>query len=319
METALLLPLPGLSWRPLQDGDLPAVQALAGACLEADGGLPLAAEAGFLKSRSLPPGPGLSIGAWDAGGRLVAAAAVQPEEAQPACLLALSGMVHPAWRGRGLGRSLLAWSAAQAPALLEDCPAGCSLQIRTEFLPPAAERLYARLGFEKHFVEWVMARSLRQPLPQPALPAGLRLETWAAGREMQFFEAYQAAFRERPGYSNWSASQWIDWIAGDDDFLPQASLLALDGDRSAGFTACGGDMLAQMGVVPGWRGRGLGAALLAETLHRLQQAGIRQVWLDVNENNPGAVHLYQKLGFVLAGRRGRYNRNLPPHVDALAG
>jgi len=36
-----------LSWRPLDESDLPAVGELARACLAADGGQPFAADPGF--------------------------------------------------------------------------------------------------------------------------------------------------------------------------------------------------------------------------------------------------------------------------------
>lgn len=38
-----------LSWRPLDESDLPAVSDLARACLAADGGQPFAADPGFLR------------------------------------------------------------------------------------------------------------------------------------------------------------------------------------------------------------------------------------------------------------------------------
>jgi ribosomal protein S18 acetylase RimI-like enzyme len=30
--------------------------------------------------------------------------------------------------------------------------------------------------------------------------------------------------------------------------------------------------------------------------------------LHVNINNPGAIHLYQQLGFVIVGRRGKFRK-----------
>ena len=304
--------LPGLAWCSLRDSDLPALLALAQACLAADGGLPLAAEADFLLARSLPQAPGRAVGAWDTGGHLIATVAVQPVGPTAPCSLAISGMVHPAWRDRGLGSGLLAWGAAQAPGVLQACPVGqaYTLRLASEFLTPAAEGLFTRQGFEKQFVEWVMRRSLEDALPPVALPASIRLETWTAERAALFFLAYQGAFRERPGFPGWSMSEWVAWVSEDDEFFPEASLLALAGDQPVGFTACATGWVTQMGVLPAWRGRGLGAALLAEALRRFYQAGSKEAWLDVNENNPGAARLYKKLGFNLAGRRGRFVRSL---------
>jgi ribosomal protein S18 acetylase RimI-like enzyme len=65
------------------------------------------------------------------------------------------------------------------------------------------------------------------------------------------------------------------------------------------------DWIVQVGVVPAARGRGLGAALVGESLTRLRAAGCREAWLDVNVDNP-AKELYLRLGFVDAGRRARF-------------
>ncbi|HNP85800.1 MAG TPA: GNAT family N-acetyltransferase, partial [Kouleothrix sp.] len=66
----------------------------------------------------------------------------------------------------------------------------------------------------------------------------------------------------------------------------------------------------QVGVVPEWRGRGLGAALVAEVLRRAQAGGAQAIMLDVNVNNPGAARVYARLGFAATGQRARYLRAL---------
>ena len=45
-----------LAWQPLTETDLPVRTALAAECLAADGGLPLAADPGFLRERYLAAG-----------------------------------------------------------------------------------------------------------------------------------------------------------------------------------------------------------------------------------------------------------------------
>ena len=58
-------------------------------------------------------------------------------------------------------------------------------------------------------------------------------------------------------------------------------------------------------MVPAWRGRRLGARLVARSLRALRKAGCEQVWLAVNVDNP-AHELYLRLGFEDAGMRARY-------------
>lgn len=50
-------------------------------------------------------------------------------------------------------------------------------------------------------------------------------------------------------------------------------------------------------VVPGWRGRGIGSALLTATLAAAGEAGCSAVSLSVESDNP-ARRLYQRAGFA---------------------
>jgi RimJ/RimL family protein N-acetyltransferase len=62
------------------------------------------------------------------------------------------------------------------------------------------------------------------------------------------------------------------------------------------------------------RGRGLGTDATALVLrHAFDTLNLNRVWLHVFEDNPGAIHVYEKLGFVREGvlrednfRGGRY-------------
>ena len=56
------------------------------------------------------------------------------------------------------------------------------------------------------------------------------------------------------------------------------------------------------------RGRGLSRKLLLTHLGHLAGRGIRTVFLEVEENNQPARRLYDRAGFVIAGRRERYYR-----------
>jgi mycothiol synthase len=311
---------PGLTWRALEPEDLGLIAALAAACLEVDGGLPLAATEPFVRRRYMQESPRATIGAFDASGRLVASAAAQPAHTDDECRAAIVGQVHPEARGRGLGHFLMSWSVAQAGALLAGCPADRprALHLLTEGLTAAAERLYARYGFAQQFAEDVMRRDLSEPLPEAPLPSEIALATWTPALAPRFFEAYDASFRDRPGFPGWSAERWIAWVAEDEEFRPELSLLATDpslplgagGRRSVGFIVCSDEWIVQVGTRPEWRGRGLGSALVVEALRRWRAAGGQRMLLDVNANNPTAARVYARLGFAVIGRRARYVRGL---------
>lgn len=71
-------------------------------------------------------------------------------------------------------------------------------------------------------------------------------------------------------------------------------------------------------VLPQYRGRGLGAALLAEVIARARQRGIRRLFLEMRRNNP-AGKLYTGFGFRTVGiRPGYYRTASGDRLDALS-
>jgi mycothiol synthase len=301
-------PISSAAWRRLALDEIGVVSALAAACLRVDGGLPFAADEGFVRPRFLPSPPGMTVGAFTEGGRLVAAGSVRPDPSAEACRATIVGQVHPDARGKGIGSALLRWGMDAGRALLADCSAELprGLVVATEGLTDDATRLYEWNGFVQEFAEDVMRRDLTGALPEAPFPPGITVEAWTPERAGAFFAAYQDAFRDRPGFPGWTQEEWVDWVAGDDDFRPAMSLLARSGDEPVGFAVCDEAWIAQLGVGPRWRGHGLGEALLAEVMRRFRAADCDAVSLGVNVNNSTAARLYARLGFAVIGRRARW-------------
>ena len=57
-----------------------------------------------------------------------------------------------------------------------------------------------------------------------------------------------------------------------------------------------------MGLLPAYRGRGLGLTLIQRTLAAARQSGFHRVELTVRPENANAAALYRKVGFELEGR-----------------
>jgi ribosomal protein S18 acetylase RimI-like enzyme len=55
--------------------------------------------------------------------------------------------------------------------------------------------------------------------------------------------------------------------------------------------------IQNVGVLPEFRGQGLGRALVRRALAGFFQAGLRRAYLEVTAQNDGAVQLYRELGF----------------------
>ncbi len=177
---------------------------------------------------------------------------------------------------------------------------------------------YTAKGYTLAFAEDVMRRDLSDlsGLPEPLLPDGVKLAAWAPDTIPSFFAAYAAAFTDRPGFPGWSRERWVEWTAGDPDFRPDLSWVALADDDPIGFITCAEDsreptpvgFIIQTGARPDWRGRGLATALVTSALRGCRDGGHTAVVLDVSVNNPTARRLYDRLGFTVIRRRGVFQR-----------
>ncbi|MCW3841456.1 GNAT family N-acetyltransferase [Micromonospora yasonensis] len=281
-----------LIWQEFGEEDLPALAGLAEACLAVDGGLPLFGQPPLLRARLLQT---RTLAAWH-DGEPVAAVGVGTGRT-PATA---TGLVHPAWRGQGIGARLLSWADEQA--------GDADLLVTTETWSADAETLFAGRGFERTFLEWVLRHDL-DALPEVPAADGVRLEPAALGPEL--FGTYRASFADRPGFVEPAAEDWLGELREDDGYRPDLSLIARGPDGTAvGFLNVIENWIDQVGVVPKWRGRRVGAYLVATALWSLAGDGAREAWLCVNDNNPAAA-LYRRLGFCDAGRRARYLRRRP--------
>ncbi|HEX5999940.1 MAG TPA: GNAT family N-acetyltransferase [Hyphomicrobiaceae bacterium] len=60
-----------------------------------------------------------------------------------------------------------------------------------------------------------------------------------------------------------------------------------------------------MGLVPEWRGRGVGLRLIERAIAAARAHGLARIELQVRRDNPRALALYQKVGFAIEGCRRR--------------
>lgn len=126
-----------------------------------------------------------------------------------------------------------------------------------------------------------------------------------------------AAIHARAFARPWSASD----IAA---LLANANALAIlsGGADAEGFAiawvVAGEAELLTIAVVPETRRRGVGAGLLREICRLARARGAGVLHLEVAEDNTEARALYQKLGFMAAGRRqGYYVRENAETADAI--
>jgi diaminopimelate decarboxylase len=105
----------------------------------------------------------------------------------------------------------------------------------------------------------------------------------------------------------------------------EAHIVAVSGDRVVGNVVVSRDPhpvtrhVASLGiaVAADHRGRGIGAALLAESFRWARSVGVRKLLLSVYPGNTAAIALYRKFGFVEEGRLSRQSRRPDGFEDEI--
>lgn len=95
------------------------------------------------------------------------------------------------------------------------------------------------------------------------------------------------------------ARHWSEITLAKDDLL-----LLAEGERLLGFLlARDGEpaFVNTLHVLPGYRGEGVGAKLMAEAARRLQVRGRQSLYLDVLTTNHRAIAFYKRLGGIPGG------------------
>ena len=214
-------------------------------------------------------------------------------------------VIHPAYRGQGLGLLLTRALAAEAG----DRP----VRLWAHGDLPAAVRLAAAAGFERVRALWQMRRSLRSGLDEPRVADGVTVRTFVVGRDEDAWTELNArAFAHHPEQGSWTRED-LDVREREPWFDPDGFFLAERGSKLVGFhwtkihSSGSGDAepgehepigeVYVVGVDPSEQGTGLGRALTLIGLRYLRGRGLPQVMLYVDESNTPAIRLYESLGF----------------------
>ncbi len=233
---------------------------------------------------------------WEADGVLVAYALFVPPS------LVLTFQVHPQAQGKGIEQDILTWALEGIQTQANQRGGAFSLWCRCHTSETARRTLLEEAGFHSNWQDLRLVSSLASLLPAPSLPSAIVLRQGVHGNELeQYQELHQAVF---DGTS----------IGLDDhqppDYQPDLDLIAVDSQGVfVSFCLCelkqvadgsGDYAVGSIGVIgtrPASQKQGLGRTLLLTGMHLLKERGARTAFLETDQSNTQAMHLFTSVGF----------------------
>ena len=280
--------------RPLTPGDAAAVAELAGADEAALRGTPSRLqEADVLAWWShveLEPDSWL----FEEAGTPVAAGWFHPYGEKGAFF----GIVAQGAKGRGLGARIAELGEARSREHR-------SVKAHTVTLSEdaAAAALFRRRGYAEARRFYEMAIELDRTPAVPRLPGELLLDEFQQRDARAFAAAVDEAFQDHWEWQSAPFDEWWDKRRGEErDADGPLWFVVRDGDEIAAAVRNetnrnGGGYVALLGVRRGWRGLGLGKALLYRSFAEFWARGVTRVTLGVDADSPtGATKLYERVG-----------------------
>ncbi|NKQ35218.1 MAG: GNAT family N-acetyltransferase [Chloroflexi bacterium] len=329
---AIILPkpvdFPQYTWRPLAAGDAAALHRLAQANWQADGlesAQPVAEiehMMGLILSGDVQAG---TLLAWTEAGEIAASVFASLLPSQTEHRVNVGGSVHAAHRRQGLGHFLMAWAEAWARQQTAEFTDGLPRRLEAGCRGHQADRikLFEEVGFRPTRYFFQMERDLAKPIPEKPLASGLALANWTPELDEAVRAAFNDSFRDHWGFFLVDETLW-PVFTGKPDFRGDLSQLALDGDgRVIGFCLCSVSeernaqtgkregVMDEIGVIRGWRKRGIASALIVAAMRAFREAGLEYAKLGVDTENPtGALRLYENLGFYSVRRSIAFHKEL---------
>jgi len=218
--------------------------------------------------------------------------------------------VMPGNRGGGTGGSLLAKALNRSQ---EHETAVAQIEVQSE--RDEAGKFLSRRGFIQARSYLNLEKSLLEYKPEPAVGPELSFTNFKQGKEEELAELQNRIFASSWGYCPNSVPEIVFYLQATECRLEDIILINFR-RQTVGYlwpqikSELG--RVHMCGVLPEFRGKGMGRILLFKALKNFWEAGTRIVSLTVDEQNTAAVSLYTTLGFVLRGRQIWWEKVLNP-------
>lgn len=165
------------------------------------------------------------------------------------------------------------------------------------------------LGFKPERTFYRMVRPNLENIPDLPLPDGLEIRPTQPEHYRAIYNAMKEAFEDHWGSRRGSEDEYQLWL-NDPDADPELWQIAWKGDQVAGMVLNFIDerenrrydrsrgYTEDICVRRPWRRKGLARALIAHSLTKLADAGMKEAALGVDsDNQTGALNLYEGLGY----------------------
>ncbi len=223
------------------------------------------------------------------------------------------GVIRPRWRRQGLGRRLMETAFLRAAEYLPELgPGEVRFQCTARDVDEGRRALFTIFGMSQVRYLVKLARPLNGHLMPVQLPPGIRLRTMEAERDITVvWEVANRAFRDHWGNTEARLEEFVHWVKMP-HFRPELWFLAEEEASGKvvglGLSIIDPDWIARTGrhegcvdtlaVLREHRKKGVGTALLMQSLHALRRAGMEGAHLHADADNlTGAMRLYRRAGF----------------------
>lgn len=240
---------------------------------------------------------------WEDGERVIGWSLFSPDDR------AFDVFVHPAERGGARAEHIFLWTVDQMSVLAHKLG---HLDVRTFWVfedDAAFTALLQKHGFVRTHDDLVyFTRPLADQIPASALPEGYTVRSVAGEHEVQKrATASHAAFRSKLPFEQY----WPRYLSFMQSPVYEADrdmvVVAPDG-RCAAFCIYWLDPVNRVGLFepvgahPDFQKKGLGRAVMLESLRRMRERGMATAIVCAECNNTAAVRLYESVGFRAANR-----------------
>jgi len=179
--------------------------------------------------------------------------------------------------------------------------------------------LLERVGFH-HLVDLIYLGCVVDPAPHEPPVGPLRFDCYSPDHHTRFAQVVERTYESTQDCPELNDVRRIDDVLSGyravGRFRPEQWLLVRHGDSDAGCLILmdhpehGNLELVYMGVLPAWRGRGLGTMLLDRAIWLAGRLGRERLVLAVDARNAPAIRVYTAAGLRAWERRVVYSRGV---------